>query len=93
MRRVVFLDRLVERRYCLNHEGSPRFNWKEDALEPWVVLILVITFPLETNVNLFVNGHQLSEHFRILSVVDFEILESEKLLLIVSLIFKLHEIN
>ena len=75
------------------HEGCPRFNWEEDALEPWNVLILEITLPLETQVNLSVNGHQLSAPFRILSVVNFEILESENLLLIFSLIFKLHEKN
>ena len=89
----MLLDRLFERRYCVTHEGCSRLNRKEDALEPWFVLILEITFLLDTHVHLSVNGHQVSEDFRKLSVVDFEILESEKLLLIISLIFKLHEIN
>ena len=90
---MVFLVRLVECRYCLAHEGFTRFNWKEDAPEPWIVLIIVITLPLETHVTLSVNGYQLNEHLGILSIVNFEILESEKLLLIFSLIFKLREIN
>ena len=90
---MVFLAQLVERRYCMTHEGLPRFNWKDDALAPWIVLIHIITLPLETHLKPSVNGPQLSAHFRILSVVYFEILESEKLLLIVSLILKLHEIN
>ena len=85
---MLLLDRFVERRYCLTDEGCPRFNRMEDAIEPWIVLVLEITLPLEAHVNLSVNAHQLSEHFRILCVMDFEILESEKLLLILSLIFK-----
>ena len=90
---MVFLDRLLERRYCLTHEGCTPFNSKDDTLEHWIVLILVITLPLETHVTLSVNGYQLNEHLGILSIVNFEILESEKLLLVVCLIFKLHEIN
>ena len=89
---MVFLDRLVERKYCFTHEACPRFNWKEDALEFCIVLILIIAFPLESHVNLSVYSQELSEHFRILNVVDLEIVESEKLL-IISLIFKLHQIN
>ena len=86
------LDRIVERRYCLRHEHRPGLNWKEDALESWIALNRLITFPLDTHVNLSLNGHQHMEHFRRLSVVKFEILVSEKHL-IFSLIFKLNKIN
>ena len=59
---MLFLDRLVERRYCLRHEGCPRFTWKENDLEPGIVLILVVTLSLETGVNFHVNCHELSTH-------------------------------
>ena len=90
---MIFLDRLVERRYCLTHEAGPGLNWKEDALEYCIFLILLITFPLETHLNLSVNGHQLIEHFSTLSVVILEILEREKHLNIFSQLFKLDEVN
>ena len=90
---MIVIVRLVVRWYSLTHVGCPRFNWKEDAFEPWIVRFLVKTRPLETQVNISVNGHQLREPFRILSVVNFEIFESQKLLTVASLVLKLAEIN
>ena len=81
MRRVMLLDRLVECRDCLRHEGCPRFNWKENALESWVTLVLEITFALQTHVNFSVNRDELCTHVGKLSVMNFEILNSEKLVL------------
>ena len=81
MRRVMLLYRLVERRDCLRHERCPSFNWKEDALESWIILILVITFALQTQVNFSVYRHELCTHVGKLSVMDFEIVKSEKLVL------------
>ena len=88
MRRVMLLDRLVERRDCLRYERRPSFNWKEDALETWIILVLEITFALESDVNLSVYRHELCTH---VSIMDFEILKSEKLVLLI-LILNLHEI-
>ena len=83
MRRVMLLDRLDERRDCLRHEGCPRFNWKENALESWIILVLVITFALESDVNFSVYRHELCTHVGKLSVMNFEILKSEKLVLLI----------
>ena len=91
MRRVMLLDRLVERRDCLRYERRPSFNWKENALESWVILVLEITFALESDVNFSVYRHELCTHVGKLSVMDFEILKSEKLVLLF-LILNLHEI-
>ena len=79
--RLLLLDRLVERWNCLRHEGAPRFNCKEDALEPGIVLIFVITFAVETDGNFYVDRHELGRHVSLLSVMHFEILKSQKLLL------------
>ena len=76
---MILLDRLVECRDCLRQEGCPPFNWKENALESWIILVLEITFALQTHVNFSVDRHQLRTHLGILSVMDFEILKSEKL--------------
>ena len=89
MRRVMLLDRLVERRHCLRPERYPSFNWKEDALESWIIIVLVITFALESDVNFSGYRHELCTHVGKLSVMDFEILKSEKLVL---LILNHHEI-
>ena len=62
MRRLMLLDRLVEGRYCLSHEGWPSFNWKEDSLEPWIILVLEITFALLTHVSFSANRHELCTH-------------------------------
>ena len=84
MRRVMLLDRLVERRGdCLRHKRCPSFNWKENALETWVILVLEITFALESDVNFSVSRHELCTHVGKLSVMDFEILKSEKLVLLI----------
>ena len=74
VRRLMLLDRLLVRRYCLSHERCPRFNRKEDALEPWIIFILVITFWLESDVDISVNRHKLSQHVGILCVMNFAIL-------------------
>ena len=87
----MLLDRLVERRDCLPHERSPSLNWKEDALESWIILVLVITFALESDVNFSVYPHEFCTHVGKLSVMDFEILKSEKLVLL-NLILNHHEI-
>ena len=81
----MLLDRLVERWYCLRHEGSQRFNWKQNGLEPGIVLIIVVTLPLESDVNFPVNCHELSTHVGKLRVMHFEIRLN-------FLILKLHEI-
>ena len=91
MRRLMLLDRLVERRDSLAHERRPSFNWKEDALESWIILVLEITFALQAHVNFSVNRHELSTHVGKLSVMNFEILKSGKLVLLI-LILNLHEI-
>ena len=78
MRRVMLLDRLVERRDCLRQERCPSFNWEENALESWIILILEITFALQTHVKFSVYRHELCTHVSKLSVMDFEILNSEK---------------
>ena len=83
MRRVMLLDRLVERRYCLRHECCPSFNWEENALESWIILVLVITFALESDVNFSIYRHELCTHVGKLSVMDFEILKIEKLVLLI----------
>ena len=83
MRRVMLLDRLVERRDCLRHERCPSFNWKEDALESWIILVLVITFALQTHVNFSVYHHELCTHVAKLSVMEFEILKSENLFMLI----------
>ena len=83
MRRVMLLDRLVQPWDCLRHEDCPRFNLKENALESWIILILEITFALQTHVNFSVYRHELSTHVGNLSVMDFEILKSEKLVLLI----------
>ena len=88
---MLLLYRLVERWNCLRHDGCPPFNWKEDALEPGLVLILVITFALETDVNFSVDRHDLGTHVSILSVMHFEILKSQ-ILVLFYLILKLHVI-
>ena len=54
----MLLDRLVERRDCLGQERCPSFNWKEDALESWIILVLVKTFALESDLNFSVNRHE-----------------------------------
>ena len=87
----MLLDRLVERRDCLRHERGPSFNWKEDALETWIILVLEITFALQAPVKFSVYRHELSTHVGILSDVNFEILKSGKLVLLI-LILNLHEI-
>ena len=87
----MLLDRLVERRDCLAHERCPSFNWNEDAFETWIILVLEITFALESHVNFSVYRHELCTHVGKLSIMDFEILKSEKLVLLI-LILNLHEI-
>ena len=77
----MFLDRLVERPYCLRYEGCPRFNWKEDAIEPGIVLILEISLAVETDVNSSVDRHELGTHVTKLSVMRVEILKSQILVL------------
>ena len=77
------LDRLRERRVCLPHERCPIFNWKENARDAWVILVLEITFALQTHVNFSVDRYKLSTHVGIISVMDFEILISEKLVLLI----------
>ena len=79
MRRVMLLDNLLERRYFLRRKGCPRFNWKENALESWIIVVLEITFALQTRVNFSVNRPELCTHVGKLSVIHFEILKSEKL--------------
>ena len=91
MRHLMLLDRLVERRDSLAHERRPSFNWKEDALESWIILVLEITFALQAHVNFSVYRYELCTHVGILSVVNFEILKSGKLVLLI-LILNLHEI-
>ena len=59
MRPVRLLDRLVERRYCLCQEGCPRFNWKEEALAPWIIVILEVTFAFEFDLYFSVNRREL----------------------------------
>ncbi|KAF0139428.1 MAG: hypothetical protein FD143_3564, partial [Ignavibacteria bacterium] len=54
------------------HERRPSFNWKEDALESWIILVLEITFALESDVNFSVYRHELSTHVGKLSIMDFE---------------------
>ena len=83
MRRVMLLDRLVERLDCLGHERCPSFNWKENALESMVILVLEITFALQTHVKFSVYRHELCTHVSKLSVMDFEFLKSEKLVLLI----------
>ena len=85
----MLLDRLLERRDCLGHERCPSFNWEEDAFETWIILVLEITFAQQAHVNFSVYRHELSTHVGRLSVVNFEILKSGKLVL---LILNLHEI-
>ena len=75
------LDRLVEGRYCLHFEACPRINWKEDALEPGIVLIFIITFAFESDVNFSVDRHELGTHVTKLSVMRVEILKSQILVL------------
>ena len=89
---MLLLYRFVERRYCLIHERCASFNLKENALEPWIVFILVITLSLESHVNPSVNCHQLTKHVGKLTVMNFEILKSEKLVLnfLLAQILKLH---
>ena len=91
MRRVMLLDRLVERRDFLRHQRYQSFNWQADAVESWVILILEIAFALQTHVNFSVYRHELCTHVSKLSVMDFEFLKREKLVLHF-LILKLHEI-
>ena len=91
MRHLMLLDRLVECRDSLAHERRPSFNWKEDAFETWIILVLEITFSLQAHVNFSVYRHELSTHVGILSVMNFEILKSGKLVLLI-LILNLHEI-
>ena len=88
---MLLLDQLVERWNCLRHEVCPRFNWKEDALEPGIVVILLIPFSQESGVNFPVNCHELCKHVSIFSMRHFEIRKSENLALIF-LILKLHDI-
>ena len=75
----------------LRHKRCPSFNWEENALESWVILVLEITFALQTDVNFSVYRYELCTHVGNLSVRNFEILKSEKLVLLI-LILKLHEI-
>ena len=82
MRRVMLLDRLVERRNCLRHQLCPSFNWKEDGLDSWIILVLVINFALESDVHFLVYRDWLCKHVGKLSVIDFEIIKSEKLVLL-----------
>ena len=77
MRRVMLLDRLVELRYCLRYEGGPIFIWMEDALDTGIVLLFIITCPMEANGNFSVARHKLGIHLSKLSVMHFEILNSE----------------
>ena len=86
MRHVMLLDRLFELRDCLRYECCPSFNWKEDALESWIILVLVITFALQTHVNFSVNRHELCTHVGNLSVMNIEILKSEKLVLLIRIL-------
>ena len=74
---MMLLDRLLERRYCLTNERCPRFNRKENALEPWIIFILVITFSLESDEDFSGDRHKLSQHVGILCVMNFAILKSE----------------
>ena len=83
MRRLMLLDRLAERRDSLAHERRPSFNWKENALETWIILVLEITFALESDVKFSVYRHELCTHFGKLSVMNFEILKNEKLVLLI----------
>ena len=71
----MLLDRLVERRYWVRHERCASFNWKEDALESWIIHILEVSFVLESDETFSVYRHELSTHFGKLSVMDFEILK------------------
>ena len=91
MRRVMLLDRLLERRDCLRYERRPSFNWEEDAFETWIILVLEITFALESDVNFSVYRDEFSTHVGKLGIMDFEILKSGKLVLLI-LILNLHEI-
>ena len=58
---------------CVTKVVHP-FNWKEDALESLIILILLITFALESDEKFSVNGHELSTHVPNLNVRNFEIL-------------------
>ena len=80
---MMLLDRLVETRDWFRYERRPSFNWKENTLESWVILVLEITFALQAHVNYSVYRHKLSTHVGILSVMNFEILKSEKLVLLI----------
>ena len=83
--------RLVERWYCLREKGCPHFNCKEDAPEPWIVLLLEIPCSLETDVPFSVNRHEGSTYVTRLNVRHFDILKSQILVLFL-LILKLYEI-
>ena len=85
------LDRLVERRHCLRYEGCPTFTWKEDALELVIVFIFVITFTLESDVNFSLDRHELGTHVSKVSVLHFEILKRQ-ILVLFFLILKLNAI-
>ena len=76
---LVFRDRLLERWNCLCHIGCPGFNRNEDALEPWIVLILEKTYSLETDVNFSVHRHVLSIHVSKIGVMHFAIFQCNKL--------------
>ena len=52
------------------------FNWKENVVEPWLVLIIVVTLSLESDVNFAVYPHEWRTHVGILSVMNFEIRKS-----------------
>ena len=86
--RLLFVDRLVERRYCLRHECCPCFNWNENVLVAGIVLILVLTLSLESYVKFPVNCLELNTHVGIFRVMHFEIIKSRKL--IIFLILNLH---
>ena len=75
----------------MRHERCPSFNWKEDALESWIILILEVTFPFESDVKFSFYRHEYSTHVGKLCVIKLKILKSVKLVL-VFLIFKLNEI-
>ena len=78
---VVAHDHIVVHRYSLRYEGCPGFNLMENALEPVILFIFVIIFALETDVSFSVVRHELSIQVSKLSVMHFEILKSQKLLL------------
>ena len=78
----MLIDRLVERRYCMRDERCPSFNWKEHALESWIILVLQITFRLQTDVMFSVYCDELCTHVGKLIVMYFKILKSDKLVLL-----------